>query len=512
MASGRIEVATSGLTGSTIDMWIEWESVPDYVNNYSTVTVNLKYQRKILAMPISYSGINLSQAVVICDLNTNSRYHSQINGGIVTTALERPIKTASTETFIIPHNANGELSLEIYVQCTFDKDNFIVDHTATVCILEKIDTAFPNIKSLTLIPGTNNVLLEYAIESNGNSLDLKQYSFDGGSTWNNLPADNIIPNLIDYTDYSLLFRVRKAINQKTTVSTLRKFKTLAIKLISFDFPSSLDIDEGSFIEYDINFRPQNASVKTLNFEYSTPGIVTADYEKISGKLKGNSVITVSTGTPNDRIIKTCNVNVYRRVTGLTLTDYSLRINPSVGYQIVWTVSPYGASNQAVTFTSSDESVATVDNNGWIGAIAEGECTITVKTEDKGFEAVITVVVDNRLLWQELNTSPERLNYTDFYKIYSNQAYLRECMIEQGEMIEFLKAVNPQLNTPYCDMFSIFSNIEANMDILNSGSFVSPNYIEPHTIGEYEPNRQDYNRLVMILYDLKQLLETQSANV
>lgn len=511
MASGKIEIKTSGLTGSSINMWIDWESTPDYVNNYSTVTVSLKYQRTVLGVPISYTGFGQYQAMIIRDLNTDTQYVAR-GANFVTKALERPEKTASTETFTIPHNADGELTISIEAACFIDEDNFIVDHTPTVCVLEKIDTAFPIIKSLTLTPDTNSVLLEYVIETNGNPLDLKQYSFDGGSTWNNLPTNSIIPNLIDYRDYSLLFRVRKAINQKTTISTLKKFKTLAIKLTSFYFPSKLDIDEGSSIEYDVNFQPTNATDKTLSFNYSTPGIVTADNKKITGKLKGSSIITVSTGTPNDRIVKTCEVNVYRRVTGLTVTDYSLQLNPSIGHQIFWTVSPYGASNQTVTFTSSDESIATVDNNGWIGAIAEGECTITVKTEDKGFEAVIAVVVDNRLLWQELNTSPSRLNYTDFYKIYSNQAYLRECMIAQGETIEFLNAVNPQINTPYCDMFAIFSNIEANMEILNSGNFVSPNYIGPHTIGEYEPNRQDYNRLVMILYDLKQLLEARSANV
>lgn len=514
MASGKISVATSGSAGETVDMWLEWESTPDYVNNQSSVTVTLYYQRKSLSSAINYSYTDIMyyNAFVVRNLNTEAKHSAKITGALSTSLLERPVKALSSATFVIPHNANGELSIEIYAECNFDEKDFVVSHHVTVCVLEQIDTSYPQITNLSLTPDISSVLLEYTTESNGYPLDLKQYSFDGGSTWSDLSEDNTIHGLSDYTDYSLLFRIRKAINQKVVISSPQKFKTLAIKLTSFDFPESLDIDEGGFIEYDVNFQPANASVKELTFEYSTPGIVTADSERIIGTLKGSSTITVSTGEPNDRIVKTCTVNVYRRVTGITLTDYSVQISPSVGYQIVWTLSPFGASNQVVNFVSSDESIATVDNKGWIGAVSEGECTITATTADKGFEAVIAVVVSNRLSWQELTTSPKFLNYTDFYKIYSNQAYLRECMVNLGETIDFLNAVNPQVNTPYCDMLSIFENIETNMDILNSGNFVSPNHIGPHTIGEYEPNRQDYNRLVMILYDLKQQLEAQGVSV
>lgn len=514
MASGKISVETSGSAGKTIDMWIEWESTPDYVNNESSVSITLYYQRKSLSSAInySYSDIMFYTAFVAQDLNTEKKYGANPQSNLSTSLLERPVKILSSATFVIPHNANGELSLGIYAECNFDRTDFVVSHDVSVCILEQIDTAYPQITNLSLTPDISSVLLEYTTESNGYPLDLKQYSFDGGSTWSDLSDDDTIYGLSDYTDYSLLFRIRKTINQKIVVSSPQKFKTLAIKLTSFDFPESLDIDEGSFVEYDVNFQPANASVKELTFEYSTPGIVTANSERITGTLKGSSTITVSTSEPNDRIIKTCAVNVYRRVTGITLTDYSVQLSPSVGYQIVWTLSPFGASNQTVNFVSSDENIATVDNKGWIGAVSEGECTITATTADKGFEAVIAVVVSSRLSWQELNLSPKFLNYTDFYKIYSNQAYLRECMIDLGEAIDFLNAVNPQINTPYCDMLSIFENIEANMDILNSGNFVSPNYIGPHTIGEYEPNRQDYNRLVMILYDLKQQLEAQGISV
>ena len=51
------------------------------------------------------------------------------------------------------------------------------------------------------------------------------------------------------------------------------------------------------------------------------------------------------------------------------------------YEITPTFTPANASNQLVTWTSSDESVATIDNSGRITAIKEGSTLLTVTTQD-----------------------------------------------------------------------------------------------------------------------------------
>ena len=53
-------------------------------------------------------------------------------------------------------------------------------------------------------------------------------------------------------------------------------------------------------------------------------------------------------------------------------------------QLTWDVLPDVASNREVTFTSSDESVATVDENGLVTGVTQGEAVITVTTKDGWF--------------------------------------------------------------------------------------------------------------------------------
>jgi uncharacterized protein YjdB len=73
------------------------------------------------------------------------------------------------------------------------------------------------------------------------------------------------------------------------------------------------------------------------------------------------------------------------------------IYPTVGatYSIVYTVLPADATNPAVTFSSSDEDVATVDENGTVTAVAAGTATITIAaTDGSGVTGTLTVNVMN----------------------------------------------------------------------------------------------------------------------
>ena len=59
------------------------------------------------------------------------------------------------------------------------------------------------------------------------------------------------------------------------------------------------------------------------------------------------------------------------------------------------VSPEDASNKNVTWTSSDETVASVDETGKITAVKEGTATITVTTEDEKRTATCVVTVKHK---------------------------------------------------------------------------------------------------------------------
>lgn len=95
------------------------------------------------------------------------------------------------------------------------------------------------------------------------------------------------------------------------------------------------------------------------------------------------------------------------VTALSLDKQEVALTEGQRYQLTAIISPANAANKAVSWTSSDESVATVDGNGLLNAVSSGTTIIIATTEDGGFTAQTTVSVEssgsgesNLLLWYQ----------------------------------------------------------------------------------------------------------------
>lgn len=80
------------------------------------------------------------------------------------------------------------------------------------------------------------------------------------------------------------------------------------------------------------------------------------------------------------------------VTGVTLDKNSLSLTAGGHETLTATVNPDNATNKAVTWSSSDTEVATVDDTGKVTGVKKGTATITVKTADGGFTASCAVTV------------------------------------------------------------------------------------------------------------------------
>ena len=72
------------------------------------------------------------------------------------------------------------------------------------------------------------------------------------------------------------------------------------------------------------------------------------------------------------------------------TNWSMEVGQT--QQLTATVAPPNATNQDVTWTSSNPSVATVNADGLVTAVAAGSATITVTTDDGGHTADATIAV------------------------------------------------------------------------------------------------------------------------
>ncbi len=84
--------------------------------------------------------------------------------------------------------------------------------------------------------------------------------------------------------------------------------------------------------------------------------------------------------------------VIYKVTDVSLDKSTLSLIEGENEQLIATVEPSNATNKTVTWSSSAESVATVDNSGKVTAVGAGTAQITVTTEDGNKTATCTVTV------------------------------------------------------------------------------------------------------------------------
>lgn len=80
------------------------------------------------------------------------------------------------------------------------------------------------------------------------------------------------------------------------------------------------------------------------------------------------------------------------VESVSLNKPGLTLYVGESAQLTATLSPGIATNQSVTWSSSDRSVATVDQTGKVTAAGAGTATITVTTQDRNLTATCKVTV------------------------------------------------------------------------------------------------------------------------
>ena len=95
---------------------------------------------------------------------------------------------------------------------------------------------------------------------------------------------------------------------------------------------------------------------------------------------GNGTATITVSAENGKT-SSCTVTVTTAVSGITLNKTALSLAEGAQEQLTATISPSTASDKTVSWSSSNTSVATVDQSGNVTAVSKGITTITATAND-----------------------------------------------------------------------------------------------------------------------------------
>ena len=156
--------------------------------------------------------------------------------------------------------------------------------------------------------------------------------------------------------------------------------------------TSLELTEGGTARLTATILPDNATNKNVTWSTSDASIATVTDGVVTAVAPGTATITVT--TEDGGKTATCAVTVAAAtvpVTGVTLNKTSTSLYVGDTETLTATVAPDNATDRAVNWTSSNPSVATVEN-GVVTAVGAGTATITVTTQDNDYTASCTVTV------------------------------------------------------------------------------------------------------------------------
>jgi uncharacterized protein YjdB len=184
-------------------------------------------------------------------------------------------------------------------------------------------------------------------------------------------------------------------------------------------PETLVMHPSGSYQLNVSISPKNAtnqnviwsSSNSRNVSVNQNGLVT-----MAARSNGGATITVT--TEDGDYTATCEVSLYVSVTGITLdkdVHYMPTNRTTITAPVTATVLPSSASDQSITWSSSNGLIATVSSTGNLTSRLTGICTITATTNDGGFSASYTLYVGSRVTGVTLNKASTYLyapNYAD----------------------------------------------------------------------------------------------------
>lgn len=172
--------------------------------------------------------------------------------------------------------------------------------------------------------------------------------------------------------------------------------------------SSVTLAKGKSKVLTANVFPVDASNQNVTWKSSNTKVVTVSSKGVVTAVGAGSA-TVTATTVDGGYTSTCNFTVYIPVTGVQLNATKGSVPKGETRQITAKILPSNATNQGITWTSSNNSIATVNETGQVTGISKGTVNITATSKDNGYSATCVVTVVQKATSVKLNFSSVTLD-------------------------------------------------------------------------------------------------------
>ena len=327
-----------------------------------------------------YLGVNYTQNLKVSGNNGNIEWTSSNNN--VVTVNDGKIVGVSTGTAYISAKDNTSIDtckiivINNYVpvsSISLSKSSETISVGSTSKIIVNIEPSNASNKTVYYTSSNSSIA---TVDLDGNIKGIK------------LGTAYISVNVENKTE---LYKV--TVDNNTNNNDNYSYNNQTVKLNSISIPNTLTVQEGNTGKLNVTYSPSNATNKKITWKSSNTGIVTVDG---SGNVKGIKVGTATiTATSSDgNHVATSKITVTavdKTLKGISLNKKELTLEIGNEETLSVNYNPSNAENKKVTWTSSNETIAIVDN-GKVKAIKPGTAEIKAISEEGKKEATCKVTV------------------------------------------------------------------------------------------------------------------------
>lgn len=164
-----------------------------------------------------------------------------------------------------------------------------------------------------------------------------------------------------------------------------KYRVLVIQPVSRITlsASANSVNVGESVNITADYKPDNASVKKVVWKSADERIATITEDGIvTGVKRGNARFT-ATADDGSKSRASISIKVTQKAENITINKEEATVDVGKSIVLKATVLPKDTDNKKVEWSSSDTSVATVNNQGRITGVSTGSCEITCTSLSDG---------------------------------------------------------------------------------------------------------------------------------
>jgi len=384
--NGNVKAVGKGSARITLSLTVDDVSVTD--------TKTIHVEPPIVAL----NSVAVTNPIRTVRFGDSPRFNVQLSPS---TATVQGVEWSSSNTGVATIDSRGYVttvsagSTTIKVVVTA-RDGSKKEATATLNVTAAVAVnaiRFSNASTEPMFVGTTRLILAY-FEPNGAIVTSR--------TWSS--SDTSVATVSSNGRISAVSNGTTTIKLETVDRTNKKFSASFVLTVKANYVSSFtlgkseyNIQVGETIYPELILSPPEAIIRSVSFSFSSSpsGVanVNSVNRSVTGRNAGSGVLTVRV-TFEDRTTHTAQATV--NVLAMQIDSISFTANKTVlqvegrssadrRATLSYRITPTNASITSVTFTSSDESVATVTSpnsksvsgSRTVNAVGPGQCTITM---------------------------------------------------------------------------------------------------------------------------------------